>query len=527
LLHLLLKKHQADSLHRQKFMNARRIKYFTLALVALLGVAAYMMSASQAQETKEVFIPAIPKTWDDQALSSLELPPADPAVSRVHISSDYYYQIPVRPIYKSYTVYAPGKEPPGYEEWLERQEPDVVFDASKLKTEADWIKAGEMVFDAPIFYDTLVRAADVKDPLWHEKTGARPARDGALPYFRYVVREKGKVELGTISCAMCHTRVMPDGTVIKGAQGNFPFERAGVYFAKQSFTPDRLRNFERSFFAAPWIKPDPLEGLDQMSLDQMAEWHAAIPPGVIARHGSSPFYPTKIPDLIGVRELKYLDHTGLQSHRSIADMMRYSALNQGADVLASYGGFIPGAKDFRTLPDPSTRGRYSDEQLYALALYLYSLKPPANPNKFDLAAARGQKIFKREGCAVCHTPPLYTNNKLTPAAGFNVPADHLKKYDILPLSVGTDPSLTLKTRRGTGYYKVPSLKGLWYRTPMEHSGSVATLEDWFDPRRLKDDYAPTGFRGAGPPTRAVKGHAFGLNLTAADRRDLIAFLKTL
>jgi hypothetical protein len=493
----------------------------------MLGAAAYMMGIGQAQETDRAFTPAIPKTWDDQAMASLELPPADPAVSRVHVSADYYYRIPVRPIYRSYPVYAPGKEPPGYEEWLKQREPETVFDASKLKTEADWIKAGEIIFDAPTFYDALVRAADVKDPLWHEKTGARAAKDGALPYFRYVVREKGKVELGTISCAMCHTRVMPDRTVIKGAQGNFPFELASVHIVKRNFTPERLRIFERSFFSAPWVNPDPLAALDQMSLDQMAEWHAAIPPGVIARQGSSPFYPPQVPDLIGVKDLKYLDHTGLQSHRSIADMMRYSALNQGADFLVSYGGFIPGARDFRTLPDPSTQRRYSDEQLYALALYLYSLKPPANPNKFDATAARGQKIFKREGCAVCHTPPLYTNNKLTPAPGFNIPADHLKKYDILPLSVGTDPALALKTRRGTGYYKVPSLKGLWYRSPIEHNGSVATLEDWFDPHRLSDDYAPTGFCGAGAPTRAVKGHAFGLNLTAADRRDLIAFLKTL
>jgi hypothetical protein len=48
-----------------------------------------------------------------------------------------------------------------------------------------------------------------------------------------------------------------------------------------------------------------------------------------------------------------------------------------------------------------------------------------------------------------------TNNKLTPTKGFTVPEDHMKKYDILPISLGTDPDLTLKTRRGTGYYKVP------------------------------------------------------------------------
>jgi len=46
------------------------------------------------------------------------------------------------------------------------------------------------------------------------------------PFYRYVVREQGKVEIGVLSCGMCHTRVMPDGTVIKGAQGNIPLGRA-------------------------------------------------------------------------------------------------------------------------------------------------------------------------------------------------------------------------------------------------------------------------------------------------------------
>ncbi len=267
--------------------------------------------------------------------------------------------------------------------------------------------------------------------------------------------------------------------------------------------------------------------LDELSLERISKVHGAIPPGVIARHGSNPLYPPKVPDLIGVKDRKYLDNTGLQLHRSIVDMMRYAALNQGADLLANYGGFIPGARDFRTLPDPSTRGRYSDEQLYALSLYIYSLKPPANPNRFESSARRGELVFKREGCAECHTPPLYTNNRLTPVDGYKIPPEHLKKYDVLPFSVGTDPALALYTRRGTGYYKVPSLKGLWYRSPLEHSGSVERLEDWFDPRRLRDDYVPTGFRGAGVKTRAVKGHVYGLKLTEADRRDLIAFLKTL
>ena len=87
--------------------------------------------------------------------------------------------------------------------------------------------------------------------------------------------------------------------------------------------------------------------------------------------------------------------------------MRYAALNQGGDALASFDGFIPAdIPTFKTLPEPTNAGgRYSDEQLYALALYIYSLKPPPNPNKFDASAARGQKIFAREGCAASRPTP--------------------------------------------------------------------------------------------------------------------------
>jgi hypothetical protein len=229
--------------------------------------------------------------------------------------------------------------------------------------------------------------------------------------------------------------------------------------------------------------------------------------------------------LTGLRDIRYLDRTGLMQHRSIDDLMRYAAMKQGADMLASFGHFVPLAAGGK-LPSPRTQERYSDAQLYALALYLYSLKPPRNPNAFDSRAAAGGKVFTREGCRVCHTPPLFTNNKLTPALGFQVPREHLRQYDILPISVGTDPGLTLSTRRGTGYYKVPSLRGVWYRGPFEHDGSVMTLSDWFNPDRLRDDFASTGFRGL-VPTRAVRGHEFGLKLAPDERAALIAYLNTL
>jgi hypothetical protein len=485
-----------------------------------------------AQHTKPAGRIEVPKTWIDDEIVALELPLADPAASPKHISADYYYRIPVRPIFKSYPIYAPGKEPQGYFARLGKQEPEITFDAATLRTEGDWIKAGEIVFDAPIeFVSSGMLVAEVRDPAWYQKNHVPITRLGIFPNMRYVIREKGKVEVGILSCAMCHTRVMPDGSTIKGAQGNFPDDRTFGYESRleaaQAKDKDEalkgLRNFMRRSYGAPWLADDPNSRPQHMTVDEIASVLEAITPGVCARQGSSAFFPARIPDLIGVKDRRYLDSSGLVRHRTIADLMRYAALNQGVDVLSQYGEFRPKGE----LPDPASESRYSDEQLYALALYVYSLKPPPNPNKIDSSTALGQKVFEREGCGVCHTPPLYTNNRLTPADGFKVPLDHRQKYDVLSLSIGSDPSLTMKSRRGTGYYKVPSLKGVWYRGPFGHGGWVATLEDWFDARRLRDDYVPTGFKGYGVETRAVKGHEFGLDLSDAERAALIAFLKTL
>jgi len=404
---------------------------------------------------------------------------------------------------------------------LEEKEPELNFDASTVRTELDWARAGEAVFDAPVFITPI---ADVDNPDWYRKTGMPVAQDGTVPFARYVIREKGKVELGIGSCATCHTRVMPDGSIVKGAQGNVPIDRVLAFTYRARLGNDLVHFGERIRYVAPWLgSDDPGAKIAGMSREEIASLHEAIPPGVQARHSTSPFYPVQVPDLIGLKDRHFFDRTGMFLHRSTADLMRYAALVQGVDVLARYGGF----KLVNDLPDPKRFLRYSDAQLYALALYVYSLRPPPNPNHFDEAARRGESVFKREGCDLCHTPPLYTNNKLTPAVGFKVPEDHLRRYDVFPVSVGTDPNLALKTRKGTGYYKVPSLKGVWYRGPFEHDGSVATLEDWFDRHRLDTDYVPTGFRGYGIKTRAVPGHRFGLDLSKEERQQLIAFLKTL
>jgi hypothetical protein len=279
-------------------------------------------------------------------------------------------------------------------------------------------------------------------------------------------------------------------------------------------------------YGAPWIQPDPAEPLASKTILDFAAHLQTIPAGVNPRQGTSPVFPPQVPDLIGIERRAYLDHTGLQQHRSIGDLMRYAAINNFIDEITDYNGFRPITAG-SALPEPEQLSRSSDEELYALALYLYSLKPPPNPNQPDVESRKGEAVFRHENCGECHTPSLYTNNMLMPVQGFEIPAAHRSQYRILDVISNADSFLALQTRRGTGYYKIPSLKGVWYRAPFEHNGSVATLEDWFDARRLNEGYVPTAYRGYGAPTRPVRGHEYGLNLSDDNKKALIAFLKTL
>ena len=142
-----------------------------IILIVISTVSFVFVPRRQTGAVNSALSISIPKVWDDAEIATVELPLADAMATPKHITADYYYRIPIRPIYKSYPVYALGREPLGYQEWLNQQEPQTVFDLSELKTEEDWTRAGEIVFDAPIFYDAVVKPAHIKDPKWYESSG--------------------------------------------------------------------------------------------------------------------------------------------------------------------------------------------------------------------------------------------------------------------------------------------------------------------------------------------------------------------
>lgn len=490
--------------------------------VCVIGLTFLAVVALGASDSP--FHPDIPKVWDDQAVETMEVPLAQRDRFPRYMSSAEYYALKARPIYRSYPAYAKGREPAGYLESLKQKEPEIIFDPAKLHTEEDWIRAGKLVFEQ----DTLFHPA----PAFQPAADATPwpvAADGTLPAFvpgfRYYIRKKGVVEVGINSCSGCHTRIMPDGSFFEGAQGTLaqPPTDAAISKIRQSSPQDMQKREDNLWtsYGAPWIESKE-EFEKRLTTDEVIRELSALTQTTFPRQGTSLSHPVRIPSLIGIQDLKYLDATGLVRNRSIGDLMRYAAINEGLDTLAYYGDFQPAPGETPFSGEAGTR--YSDEQLYALALYIESLKPPPDPNPFDEHARRGQRIFTQEGCPTCHTPPLYTNNKLNPVRGFKVPDDLRKTDDIMNSSVGTDPTLALKTRRGTGFYKVPSLRGVWYRDAFGHGGQAATLEEWFDPARLEDGYVPKGFHlGPGP----IEGHEKGLDLTPDEKQDLIAFLKTL
>jgi hypothetical protein len=137
----------------------------------------------------------------------------------------------------------------------------------------------------------------------------------------------------------------------------------------------------------------------------------------------------------------------------------------------------------------------------ALAQYIWSLADGLPET--TAGATPGRALFTAR-CSMCHS-----GDGLTSAPR--------------PLAeVGTDPRLGQSPDRGTGFYRVPSLRGVAARPTLFHDGTLPSVDALLDPTRLDDAYQG-GARGAGP----VRGHVFGLDLSADDRAALVDFVRSL
>jgi mono/diheme cytochrome c family protein len=207
-------------------------------------------------------------------------------------------------------------------------------------------------------------------------------------------------------------------------------------------------------------------------------------PGRLDVSSASGLEPVKIPDLRAVRFVKNLQTDATVVQNNVTSL----AIRIETLIIKSHNQVL----------------RPPREISLGLAVYLWSLSddlPLRSPASED--ELRGEQSFAAT-CAGCHVPPGYAGSPVTIE------------------TVGTDPIAGRSEERGTGQYRVPSLRGVSTRGPLLHDGSLRGLEPMFDPTRVTDGYA-NGRLGPGP----VQGHRFGLDLGAADRAALVAFVRTL
>lgn len=482
----------------------------------------------------------VPRIWDDAALAGWATPVAGLNVRPSHYSSAEYYSSPEENL-RTYPVYHPESEPAGYWEWLQKQKPEPLVDLRTIRTDDDWIDAGARAFrdaDAVLLRtnDPAV-IAQARDSRNFEGLFKLP--DGSAFGARWVVTNQG-VMLTAPACSNCHVSTAADGALVFGGPGGTrrasptPFGIRGLPFSGPAGTLRRLQLFYvgdapmTAFwreFTTPWAPDDRIERTRTMTLASFTGKEGlvqAFSGGLFARQNGSPYHPTKIMDLQNLRDSRYLDATATHRLRGPEDVARYMALVTGADRM----DFGP----HRILTDEQRQVRfhYADAVLYAIGRYLLSLEPPRNPDPAPRdVLRRGEQIFRRETCAGCHVPPAYTSGKLTLAQNWTPPSNHANHDDILPVSVGTDSGAALRTRKGTGFYKIPSLRGVWYRPLLLHDGSFKSLEEMFDPARLEPAVTATDSTAATTSRRAAGGHPFGLSLTPDERQALLAFLRSL
>src|SRR5689334_11466123 len=166
----------------------------------------------------------VPKLWDERALADWATPLAGLGLRPGHFSEAEYYAAPIDNL-RTYPVYHPRSEPAGYREWMLAQGPQPLIEPENLATEADWIEAGRRVFeqldsaisrsDDPVVIGYISDAAAIDA----HSDGVHDAMtpDGVLLDYRWVVDADRKLKIGVSSCAGCHSRLMPDGTVLRGA----------------------------------------------------------------------------------------------------------------------------------------------------------------------------------------------------------------------------------------------------------------------------------------------------------------------
>lgn len=202
---------------------------------------------------------------------------------------------------------------------------------------------------------------------------------------------------------------------------------------------------------------------------------------------NTPSVPIVIPSIYG------LQGVGFETYTADGPISYWNSY-VGVSQMGGHGSFT----DPRIVVSIQQTPDLVTPALPALLDYQLSLRTPKpDPRSFDRRAARrGEELFRNEArCSSCHQGPTLTDVLSGPDR--SIPVLHSAA------ETGMDPAYALRT--ATGAYRTTPLRGLVHHAPYFHDGSA-------------------------PDLLSVVNHydgVFGLQLTAAQKHDLVEFLKTL
>ncbi len=190
-----------------------------------------------------------------------------------------------------------------------------------------------------------------------------------------VDRGGGEVEYGH-SCALCHSRVAPDGAVVDGA-ANHDYD-IGLYY--EALRP-RIRDADQIF-------------LGDTRLDVMR--HQG--PGRTDSTVDSAWAPMRVPHLFALESFPH----GVRANADMPNLwiQCYRNLN-GAYAVDS-------------------------EIMEALMAYLIAIEAPSNPRPRGAMEARGEQVFRSQRCHRCHAGPDYTSGMVIDHEIIGTDADRIR-----------------------------------------------------------------------------------------------------
>ncbi len=291
------------------------------------------------------------------------------------------------------------------------------------------------------------------------------------------VNSAGRLTSIGITCALCHSSV--DDSLMPGIGKRL----------------DGWANTDLNVGAIVALSPAP--EIDDALKAELNTWgpgkydprhHAFDGTDLRILHKGSKSLPVVIPPIYGLK------HVGFETYTGDGPISYWNSY-VGVSQMGGQGNFNDDRIDLfiEQSPDLVT------PKLGALFDYQVGLHTPKPPEgSFNRQAAnRGRQLFQKQArCASCHSDATtYTDVLSSPHA--TVPVLHE------PTEIGTEP--VYATRSATGKYRATPLRALWQHAPYFHDGSAADLS-------------------------AVVEHyntQFKLNLTPAQKADLVEFLKTL